>query len=266
MSNSPLVVYTKLSPNQSGKRKNTISRISPHCVVGQVSAESLGNWFAKSSTQASANYSVDKNGRIGMYVEEENRSWCTSSSANDNRAVTIECASDTKHPYAMNNVVYNALIDLCVDICKRNGKNKLIWLGDKTKTLNYMPKSNEMLITVHRWFDNKACPGDWLYSRLGDLASKVTARLTAKEETKKEEKSVKIELLILRKGNKGEQVKTLQRILRIRGWKDSSGKALAIDGSFGPATEYAVKTFQKKKGITADGIVGEKTWTKLLKG
>ena len=266
MSNSPLVVYTKLSPNHSGKRKNTISRISPHCVVGQVTAESLGNWFSKTSVQASSNYGIDKNGRIGMYIEEKNRSWCTSSSANDNRAVTIECASDTKHPYAMNTKVYNSLIDLCVDICKRNGKTKLLWFNDKAKTLNYEPKSDEMIITVHRWFDNKACPGDWLYSRLGDLASKVTARLTGKEETKKEEKTVNIELNTLRRGSKGEQVKTIQRILYIRGWKDGNGKALKIDGSFGPATEYAVKSFQKGKNITADGIVGEKTWSKLLKG
>lgn len=112
-----------------------------------------------------------------MYVEEKNRSWCSSSNANDQRAVTIECASDTKHPYTMNSTVYATLIKLCVDICKRNGKKKLIWLGDKNKTLNYSPKSDEMVLTVHRWFANKSCPGDWLYSRLGDLASKVTAQL-----------------------------------------------------------------------------------------
>ena len=112
-----------------------------------------------------------------MYVEEKNRSWCSSSNSNDQRAVTIECASDTKHPYWMNDKVYSTLIKLCVDICKRNGKKKLIWFGDKNKTLNYSPKSDEMVLTVHRWFANKTCPGDWLYSRLGDLAKKVTAQL-----------------------------------------------------------------------------------------
>lgn len=75
-------------------------------------------------------------------------------------------------------VHYNALIELCVDICKRNGKNKLLWLGDKTKTLNYAPKSGEMVLTVHRWFANKSCPGDWMYSRMGDLATTVTKRLS----------------------------------------------------------------------------------------
>ena len=175
--NSNMVAYTKLSPNHSGQRTHGIDRITPHCVVGQCTAEGLGDWFAKSSTQASSNYGIDKNGRVGLYVEEKNRSWCSSSGANDQRAVTIECASDTSEPYAMNSAVYATLIKLCVDICKRNGKKKLIWFGDKDKTLNYSPKSDEMILTVHRWFANKSCPGNWLYARLGDLASKVTAQL-----------------------------------------------------------------------------------------
>ena len=115
--NSKMVAYTKLSPNHSGQRTHSIDRITPHCVVGQCTAEGLGDWFAKSSTQASSNYGVDKNGRVGLYVEEKNRSWCSSSGANDQRAVTIECASDTKEPYWMNDKVYQSLIKLCVDIC-----------------------------------------------------------------------------------------------------------------------------------------------------
>lgn len=172
--NSSMVVYTKLSPNHSGQRTHSIDRITPHCVVGQCTAESLGNRFAKSSTQASSNYGIDKSGRVGLYVEEKNRSWCSSSSANDQRAVTIECASDASEPYAFKNVVYERLIDLCIDICRRNGKTKLIWFGDKDKTLKYSPKSGEMILTVHRWFAKKSCPGDWMYARMGDLAEKVT--------------------------------------------------------------------------------------------
>jgi len=175
--NSKMVTYTKLSPNHSGQRTHAIDRITPHCVVGQCSVETLGNIFYLASRQASCQYGIGPDGRVGMYVEEKNRSWCSSSNANDQRAVTIECASDTKHPYTMNSTVYATLIKLCVDICKRNGKKKLIWLGDKNKTLNYSPKSDEMVLTVHRWFANKSCPGDWLYSRLGDLASRVTAQL-----------------------------------------------------------------------------------------
>ena len=183
--NSKLVVYKKLSPNHSGKRTHSIDRISPHCVVGQCTAEGLGSWFARSSTQASSNYGIDKDGRVGLYVEEKNRSWCTSSNANDQRAVTIECASDTKEPYTMNSKVYNTLVKLCVDICKRNGKKKLLWFGDKTKTLNYTPKSDEMVITVNRWFANKSCPGNWLYSRLGKLAAEVTKQLGESSAPKK---------------------------------------------------------------------------------
>lgn len=175
--NSSLVSYTKLSPNHSGQRTHSIDRITPHCVVGQCSVETLGSIFYPTSRQASCQYGIGSDGRIGMYVEEKNRSWCSSSNANDQRAITIECASDTTEPYAMNSKVYDALIKLCVDICKRNGKKKLIWLGDKDKTLNYNPKSDEMVITVHRWFANKSCPGNWLYARLGDLATKVTAQL-----------------------------------------------------------------------------------------
>ena len=171
------MAYTKLSPNHSGQRTHSIDRITPHCVVGQCCVETLGNIFYSTSRQASCNYGIGADGRIGMYVEEKNRSWCSSSNANDQRAVTIECASDVSEPYAMNNAVYESLIKLCTDICKRNGKKKLLWFADKNKTFNYTPKSDEMVLTVHRWFANKSCPGNWLYARLDDLAAKVTANL-----------------------------------------------------------------------------------------
>lgn len=174
--NSSLVSYTKLSPNHSGQRTHAIDRITPHCVVGQLSCESICDCFPK-GRNASCNYGIGKDGRISLCVEEKNRSWCSSSSANDQRSITIECASGLNEPYEMNNRVYQSLINLCVDICKRNGKKKLLWFADKNKSLNYIPKTDEMVLTVHRWFANKSCPGDWLYSRLGDVASKVTARL-----------------------------------------------------------------------------------------
>lgn len=182
MSNSSLVSYTKISPNKTVGRNHKIDTITPHCVVGQLSVETIGNVFTPSSAQASSNYGIGSDGRIGMYVEEKDRSWCSSNSANDNRAVTIECASDTSHPYTINDKVYKSLIDICVDICKRNSKNKLLWLGDKTETLAYTPKSNEMLITVHRWFANKACPGDYIYDRLGAIATEVNKILNPGEE------------------------------------------------------------------------------------
>ena len=185
--NSPLVEYTKISPNNSGQRTHSIDRITPHCVVGQCSAESLGSLFADSARQASSNYGIDKDGRVGMYCPESNRSWCTSNRENDQRGITIECASDTTDPYAMNDAVYSKLIELCTDICRRNGKQKLLWFADKEAALSYELKEGEMLITVHRWFANKSCPGDWLFSRLGDVAEKVNAALAGAEDVDQKE-------------------------------------------------------------------------------
>ena len=173
--NSPMVVYTKLSPNHSGQRTMEIDRITPHCVVGQCTAEGLGDWFYKSSTQASSNYGIDKDGRVGMYVEEKNRSWCSSSGANDQRAITIECASDTTEPYAFKDIVYQRLIELCVDICKRNGIPMLKWRNDK-KLIGQVDKQN---VTVHRWFKKKACPGNYCMDKLPWIVQQVNLRLGA---------------------------------------------------------------------------------------
>lgn len=173
MSNSELVNYTKLSPNNSGKRTMLIDRITPHCTAGQITIKALGDMFYKKATKASSNYGIGRDGQIGLFVDEANRSWCTSSGANDHRAITIECASDARAPYAMSDTVYNRLIDLTVDICRRNGKNKLIWIPDKDTALLYVPKKNELLVTVHRWFANKSCPGDWFYSRIPEYVNTV---------------------------------------------------------------------------------------------
>lgn len=193
MSNSKLVNYKKLSPNHSGKRTHKIDRITPHCVVGQCSVETLGSIFMDRYREASCNYGIGTDGRVLLCVEEKNRSWCSSSNENDQRAITIECASDTYSPYAMNSKVYNKLIKLCLDICKRKKKKKLLWFKDKNKSLSYKPKPDEMVLTVHRWFANKSCPGDWLYSRLGNVAKEVTKALNTpkKKESKSKETTTK---------------------------------------------------------------------------
>lgn len=181
--NSPLVDCTIKSPNHSGKRTHKIDRITPHCVVGQATAEAIGSVFTPKSRQGSCNYGIGKDGRVCLIVDEANRSWCSSSNANDQRAITIECASDTKHPYAMTDAVYSKLIQLCADICERNGITRLLWFKDKDMSLKYAPKDGEAIITVHRWFDNKACPGDWLFNRLGELATEVNKLLCASANT-----------------------------------------------------------------------------------
>ncbi len=173
MSNSSLVSYTKISPNKNSPRNNVIDTITIHCYVGQASVESMGEWFAKQSTKASCNYGIGYDGRIVLIVEETDRSWCSSSSSNDNRAVTIECACDSTHPYKINDRVWDSLIKLCADICRRNGIPELKWRDDQS--LIGQPDKQNM--TVHRWFANKACPGDYIYSHLGQIAAEVNAIL-----------------------------------------------------------------------------------------
>lgn len=181
-SNSSLVSYTNLTDKHSGLRTHKIDRITPHCVVGQWSCNKIADFFKSTSKVASCNYGIGYDGKISLSVEEKNRSWCSSSNANDQRAITIECASDTFHPYKMNEAVYDSLVNLCVDICKRYNKTKLLWIPDKDKALAYSPNDDEMLLTVHRWFASKSCPGDWLYSRLSDLANIVTKKLGSQSE------------------------------------------------------------------------------------
>lgn len=177
MSNSKLINFTVRSPNHYGERKNKISRITPHCVVGQLNALTIGELFTDEGVKASCNYGIGTDGQIVLCVDENNASWCSSNSDNDNKAVTIECACDLTSPYAMNNIVYNKLIDLCVDICKRNGITKVLSFDTKEEALSYTPRNNECVLTAHRWFANKECPGDWLYSRYNELAHTVNNKL-----------------------------------------------------------------------------------------
>ncbi len=179
MSNSPLVSYTKISPHRDSPRNHKIDTITIHCVVGQCNVEPLGELFQTKA--ASSNYGIGKDGRIAMFVEEKDRSYCSSSAANDNRAITIECASDTKEPFAVNDKVYAALIDLLVDICNRNGIPKLLWRADKS-LIGQVDKQN---MTVHRWFHpGKSCPGTFLYERMGKIADDVNKRLCTVENGK----------------------------------------------------------------------------------
>lgn len=178
--NSPLVSYTKISPNRTKNRNHAIDTITIHCVVGQCSVQTLGNIFAPTSRGASSNYGVGYDGKIGMYVEEKDRSWCSSSSVNDNRAVTIEVASDTSEPYAVNQKAYASLLNLVTDICKRNGIKKLIWSKNKNERVNHLNGCN---MTVHRDYANKSCPGTYLYNKHGEIAAEVNKRLGANATT-----------------------------------------------------------------------------------
>lgn len=180
MSNSPLVTYTKLSPNHSGRRNHVIDTVSIHCMAGNASVETCGALFADPARKASSNYGIGSDGRIALYVDEANRSWCTSNAANDHRAITIEVANNGGAPdWPVSDKAYSALLNLLTDICRRNGIKKLLWRGDKSM-IGQVDKQN---MTVHRWFAAKACPGDYLYNRHGEIAAEVNRRLKGEDES-----------------------------------------------------------------------------------
>ena len=167
MSNSRLVNYTQLSPNCSKPRNHAIDKITIHHMAGNLTVEQCGSVFAPANRQASANYGIGTDGRVGMYVEEANRSWCSSNAANDNRAVTIEVSNDeVGGDWHVSDTALAKLIDLCVDICQRNGIVRINYTSDKSGNL-----------TMHKWFAATACPGPYLESKFPYIAEQVNARL-----------------------------------------------------------------------------------------
>ncbi len=174
MSNSSLAKYFCLSPNRTSPRNHRIDTITIHCTAGQCTVEGLGGIFEPVSRQASCNYGIAQDGKIGMYCEEKDRSWCTSSAENDNRAVTIEVSSDNFHPYKVSDAAYASLLNLVTDICRRNGIKKLVWSTNKADRVNHRNGCN---MTVHRDYANKSCPGDYLYNLHGKIADEVNKRL-----------------------------------------------------------------------------------------
>ena len=288
MSNSPLVTYTKISPNRTSPRNHKIDTITIHCVVGQFTAREILNMrhFTNYDSKAgsSCNYAIGRDGSIGLCVEEKDRSWCSSSSSNDHRAITIECASDRTAPYAINDVVYKKLIELLVDICNRNDIKELKWKADKSLIGNVSLQN----MTVHRWFANKACPGDYLYNRHGQIAAEVNKLLglntphktndsyTLKEFIKdiqsafgasvdgiagSETLSKTITISAIKNRNHP-AVKSIQKRLLELGYSEVG----TIDGVAGAKFTSAVKRFQKNNGCISDGELTAKgnTWRKIL--
>ena len=234
MSNSPLVDYTKISPYKNSPRNHKIDTITIHCVVGQCLVETLGAIFDNPDRPVSANYGIGKDGRIGLYVDEKDRSWCSSNASNDNRAITIEVASDTTHPYAVTDAAYKSLINLLVDICKRNDIKELKWKADKS-LIGQIDKQN---MTVHRWFANKSCPGEYLYSRHGQIASEVNARLKKIQST-------------------SNQTTTTKEIYRVRKtWSDAKSQK----GAFA-VLDNAKKCAEKNVGYSVFNNKGVRIYT-----
>ena len=259
MSNSPLVDYTRISPNKNSPRNHKIDTITIHCVVGQCTVETLGNIFAPTSRQASSNYGVGTDGKIGMYVEEKDRSWCSSNAANDNRAVTIEVASDTKHPYAVNDRAFAALLDLVTDICKRNGIRKLVWSTKKADRVNHKNGCN---MTVHRDYANKSCPGDYLYNRHGEIAAEVNRRLGVADTAPDAGAAQGVTVYTVKKGDTLSQIAakygtTYQAIAAFNGIKNPNvirvGQKIKTPASAAPAALKKGDRVKVLNAVTYDG-------------
>ena len=263
MSNSPLVDYTRISPNKNSPRNHKIDTITIHCVVGQCTVETLGNIFAPTSRQASSNYGVGTDGKIGMYVEEKDRSWCSSSAANDNRAVTIEVASDTKHPYAVNDRAFAALLDLVTDICKRNGIKKLVWSTKKADRMNHKNGCN---MTVHRDYANKSCPGDYLYNRHGEIAAEVNRRLGVTDTAPDAGAGQGVTVYTVKKGDTLSAIAakhgtTYQKIAAYNGIKNPNvirvGQKIKIPTAPDAGAGQGVTVYTVKKGDTLSAIAAK---------
>lgn len=236
MSNSSLVSYTNLSPHKRSRNGKKISKITiHHAAVVNASLEGLARGFQGSRT-ASANYGIDSKGRIGMFVEEEFRAITSSNTANDEMAVTIEVANSSAAPdWKISDAAYEALINLCVDICKRNNIKFLDYTGDKNGNL-----------TRHNMFASTTCPGPYLQGKFSDIAREVNNRLEVKTAP---------QVHVLAYGDQGAEVKTLQENLNKLGYNVGTA-----DGIFGKKTKAQVVALQKKSGLTQDGIVGPQTY------
>lgn len=240
--NSKLVNYTKISPNKTENRNHAIDTITIHCAVGQLSVQTLGEIFAPESRKASSNYGIGYDGSIGMYVEEKDRSWCTSSRSNDHRAITIEVACDPTAPYAINGKAYASLVNLLVDICERNHIKKLKWRADKS----LIGKVGKQNMTVHRWFAPTECPGDYLYNRMGVIAAEVNKQLAVKNTSN---------------ANKADEfkpymVKVTSSALNVR---KAAGKEWAIVGCIRDQGTYTIVA-------ESSGMGSDKGWGKLKSG
>lgn len=271
MSYSPLVSYYVKSPNYDPRGSHTVKGFAIHCFPGQITVKRGVDAFSY-PRDASANYVVGYDGKIGCAVDDENRSWCTSTDL-DYDLITIEMATDSTHPYAVNDQAYEGLIKLLVDCCQRHGIKRLAWAGDPVYAQKkYLSESYQNMV-AHRWFAAKACPGDWIYNREGQIAEEVNKRLgnpqpdppqpdPPKPEPPEPQYTTTITIRNLGIEDEGNDVVALQGILMANGYDlEYCGGA---DGIFGEGTEAAVQEYQLEHGLDDDGVVGPKTWDAML--
>lgn len=261
MSNSTLVSYTRISPNRIHPRNHTIDKITIHHMAGNLPVETCGDLFANPNYGASANYGIGSDGRVGLYVDEGDRSWASASPGNDNRAVTIEVANiSTGGDWPVSSAAYNKLIDLCVDICQRNGIKALNYTGDA--------KGN---LTEHRMFMATTCPGPYLHARMSRIAAEVNKRLgkttpaktPAKTNNTTKEDTIHMELRMLKRGMTGNDVHAAMVLMKDKGYYPD--EIWSGDKLFGPKMEAGLRRMQADHGLGVDGIIGSASWKFLLK-
>ena len=195
-SNSPLVSFVLMSPNFTKPRNQSIKKITIHHTAGMLSLESLARLFQPEERQASSNYGIDINGKIGMFVEEKHRAWTSANAENDHQAVTYEVCNSTNGPaWEISGESMEALINLSVDVCFRNpgikqadGQRGLSWTGDKKGSL-----------TIHKFFANTNCPGPYLEPRMGQIAAEVNKRLAAKLKNQNGNEELEMPYYLVRK-------------------------------------------------------------------
>lgn len=272
MSYSSLVSYVKLSPNCTKPRSRKIDTITIHHMAGNLSVEACGEVFQE---KYSSNYGIGSDGRIACYVEEENAAWTSSSSANDSRAITIEVANNSGSPeWTVSAKAYTALIDLCVDICKRY-KFRLNYTGDK--------KGN---LTMHRWFASTLCPGPYLASLFPTIAAEVNDRLdgSVPEKIVYQPTVKQWQRAAIADGYEfpnfgadgiwGEECEKVAAAAIVKRRFAYQNKALTTivqnfvgvnpDGLCGLKTESAIRKWQRDNGLLSDGAVGINSWKKML--
>ena len=302
--NSSLVNYIKLSPNKTSPRNHKIDTITIHHMAGNLSVEACGNVFAKTSRKASSNYGVGTDGRIGLYVDESDRSWCSSNKTNDHRAVTIEVANDTLAPtWTVSDKALESLIKLVADICKRNNIAKLVWSDNKSDRVNHKNGCN---MTVHRDFASTSCPGNYLYGKMPYIANEVNKILSGSQPVQPTQPvNDSINQFIPIKGNPthfAEIIKNIKIALNIdyglhfvinssiddvllinlgnvvlstSSYKNNITYALqqllkwwgyniVIDGLYGSGTRSIVSLFQTQTGIANTGTTTKEFWYKIL--
>ena len=268
MSNSSLATYQRLTDN-CDPRRSKIDTITIHCYVGQVTAKQGCDYFYNTDKEVSSNYVVGRDGSIGLSVAENHRAWTSYSPPNDHRAITIEVASDAKPPYTITNKAYSALIALVTDVCKRNGIKKLVWSNNKADRINHQNGCN---MTVHRDFLSTACPGEYLYSHMADIAAQVNKRLSTGTTTSvtKPTTTIKIDAPseiggndmtrgYFKKGDRNEGVYAYKQLLIMLKRAGIITQGVDNNEIFGAGTKAATKQVQRAAGITVDGLAGPQT-------